>query len=213
MPHVVWDWNGTLLDDLDLVIDSVNAALAEYDVEPITPDGYRNHYTRPVVLFYERLLGRPVDDDEWHRLDLEFQSAYRANLPRARLTGDAAAALASVDAIGAPQSILSMFPHEALVRAVSSLRIDSFFSRIDGLRGVRGEQKAQSLARHLEALSVEPGNCVMIGDSLDDAKAGASVGVPVVLYDGGSHHVLELHETGAPVASSLLEAIRLAGLI
>ena len=80
MKHVVWDWNGTLLHDLEQVVNSVNAALGTLGVEPIDADGYRAGYTRPVVKFYEHLLGRPVSDQEWERLDIEFHDAYREAL-------------------------------------------------------------------------------------------------------------------------------------
>ena len=62
MAHVVWDWNGTLLDDLEIVVEAVNSSLALFDAAPITADGYRDLYTRPVKLFYDRLLGRARSD-------------------------------------------------------------------------------------------------------------------------------------------------------
>ena len=62
MRHVIWDWNGTLVDDLPIVVDAVNASLAGIGAGPIVADDYRDHYTRPVRVFYDRLLGRAVTD-------------------------------------------------------------------------------------------------------------------------------------------------------
>ena len=53
----------------------------------------------------------------------------------------------------------------------------------------------------------------MIGDSLDDAVAAQEVGVPCVLYDGGSHHRRELDAAGVPVAQSLVAALQLGGVV
>ena len=58
MIHVVWDWNGTLVEDLPIVVESVNAALDAIGEVPITEDDYRAYFTRPVGQFYERLLER-----------------------------------------------------------------------------------------------------------------------------------------------------------
>ena len=58
--HIVWDWNGTLFDDLDVVVRSVNHGLEGFGAIPIDLDGYRSHYTRPVKLFYDRLIGREI---------------------------------------------------------------------------------------------------------------------------------------------------------
>ena len=49
--HVVWDWNGTLLDDLPIVLASVNVGIEPYRSTPVTLDDYRTHYTRPVKRF------------------------------------------------------------------------------------------------------------------------------------------------------------------
>jgi phosphoglycolate phosphatase-like HAD superfamily hydrolase len=87
--------------------------------------------------------------------------------------------------------------------------------RVDGNRGHSGETKSEHLADHVDALRAALGidamACVVIGDSLDDARAARAVGVPCVLYDGGSHHRRELDAAGVPVASSLLEAVELGG--
>ncbi len=72
MHHVVWDWNGTLFDDLHIVVDAVNTSLALFGEGPIDAATYRDHYRRPVALFYESLLGRSVDETMWRTIDEEF---------------------------------------------------------------------------------------------------------------------------------------------
>ena len=58
--HVIWDWNGTLFDDLHIVVEGVNASLRMLGLATIGPDEYRASYRRPVNLFYEDLLGREI---------------------------------------------------------------------------------------------------------------------------------------------------------
>lgn len=214
--HVIWDWNGTLADDLGLVVGAVNEALRPFGAGPIVPDDYRTHYTRPVHLFYERLLERPVTGEEWEELDRRFHEAYRAGLTGLRLAADALPALERVGGSGATQSILSMFPHEELVPLVAGRGLAGHFLRVDGLRGPAGERKAAHLAAHLEGLRGDLGHGfdgrrpVMIGDALDDARAALEAGIGCVLYDGGSHHRTELEAAGVPVAGTLLEAVEAA---
>lgn len=208
--HVVWDWNGTLLDDLRIVVAAVNASLAALDAPPIDADAYRDHYTRPVPVFYERLLGRPITPREWAHIDEVFHRVYRASLDGARLTGDAGAALDAVAASGATQSLLSMWWHEELLPATRRFGIDGYMTRIDGNRGEAGETKLRHLASHLAALGRD--RAVVIGDSLDDGWAAREMGVPCVLYDGGSHHRRELAALGVPIAGSLVEAVELAAV-
>lgn len=211
MQHVVWDWNGTLFDDLEQVVEAVNVGLSPYGLS-ITLDDYREYYTRPVKVFYERLLQHPLDEQEWLELDRRFHDGYRRMLERARLTSDARDALEQVRSRGATQSLLSMFPHHELVPLVSRIGIAGYFDRVDGLRGPAGDTKARYLERHLTNLieGEEASRVLVIGDTPDDAMAAAHVGARCVLYHNGSHHRSDLEGLGVPVVGSLVEAIDLA---
>ncbi|MCP4304372.1 MAG: HAD family hydrolase [bacterium] len=209
MRHVIWDWNGTLVDDLPVVVAAVNASLEELDAPLITADDYRTHYTRPVRVFYDRLLGRAVTDAEWSGIDSTFHTVYAESVERIPLTADAEQAIAAVAAAGASQSILSMWWHEDLVPEVVRHGLDHAMVRVDGNTHDAGETKARLLEIHLGHLGMN-GSSAMIGDALDDAHAAITVGIPCVLYDGGSHHRSELEAVKVPVAGSLAEAAGMA---
>jgi phosphoglycolate phosphatase-like HAD superfamily hydrolase len=207
--HLVWDWNGTLLDDLSLVVDATNASLALAGGAPVTAEDHRRDFRRPIRSYYEFVLGRPVDAAEFVRLDEAFHEAYRAGLTTCRLTADARSAIA---AWAGTQSLLSMWFHHELVPTVDRHGLTALLARVDGLRAsIGGGFKAPHLDAHLRALGVDGRDCVLIGDSVDDAYAAAEVGAQVVLYAGGFTHESRLRETGWPVATTLTEAVRLAG--
>ena len=206
MRHVIWDWNGTLVDDLEVVVDAVNTSLSAIGEGPIDADDYRDHYTRPVRRFYDRMLGRAVRDSEWAAIDETFHRTYVEHLHRVPLTHDAEEAIAAVAAAGATQSILSMWWHHDLVPEVTRRGLSDIMVRVDGNTEDAGESKARLLEHHLAVLDADV-TPVMIGDATDDALAGRTVGIPVILYDGGSHHHEELAGLGVPIAGSLLEAV------
>lgn len=177
---------------------------------PIDEDGYRDHYTRPVRAFYDSLFGRPITDVEWEGLNDGFHDEYLSSVDGAGLTSDTLAALTVVEGLGWSQSLLSMSPQEWLERIVESKGVKGRFSLVDGLRVPTGGLKAHHMVEHLEALDLDPERTVVVGDTPDDAVAARHVGAHVVLYDGGSHHLPHLEGMGAPVASSLLEAVEVA---
>lgn len=222
MRHIIWDWNGTLLDDRQLVVDALNAVLVDVGVAPVDLDTYQRAYTRPLDAFYARLLGRPVAPQEWPHIDTVYYAHYVQGVGEVGLAHDALEALQTVESAGARQSLLSMYRHDALVPLVERFGLHDRFVRVDGDRQGGGGPKAPLLAEHLRHLDVDgsrggarqpPTSVVMIGDALDDARAAASVGIPCVLYDGGSHPRRELEATGMPVASSLQQAVALAGIV
>ena len=66
---------------------------------------------------------------------------------------------------------------------------------------------------HLAALGLDGADCVLVGDSVDDAEAAEAVGAGCVLYSGGFTDIDRLRATGRPVAHTLTEAVRLAQAI
>lgn len=209
MRRVVWDWNGTLFDDLELVLEAVNRGVEMLGIGAITLDDYRTHYTRPVKMFYDRIAGREVSESEWREIDHRFHDGYRELLARARPTRGAVPALDAVRAAGVPQSLLSMFPHPDLIPLVSKLGLATYFDRIDGLRGPPGDTKRAYLEAHLRNLigDTDPADVLVIGDTPDDAVAASHVGARCVLYHNGAHHRQELEAIGVPVVDSLLAAV------
>ena len=206
--HLVWDWNGTLLDDLTLVVSSTNSAFASVGGRSVDSDEHRRTFRRPVAEFYAEVLGRAVDAEEFGQLDRIFHDAYRLGLTTTTLAADAMAAIKSWPG---GQSLLSMWFHDELVPALETYGLTGLFTRVDGLRTeIGGDLKAGHLSRHLVELGVSGDDAVMIGDSLDDSVAAASVGAAVVLYTGGFTHPARLRASGLPVADTLVEAVELA---
>jgi phosphoglycolate phosphatase-like HAD superfamily hydrolase len=206
--HLVWDWNGTLLDDLSLVVEATNRAFAAVGGRSLDSDEHRRTFRRPVAEFYAEILERAVDAEEFGRLDRIFHDAYRLGLTTTSLAADAMQAIRSWPGT---QSLLSMWFHSELVPAIETYGLAGVFTRVDGLRTeVGGDLKAGHLAQHLAELGTSGDRAVLIGDSLDDALAAESVGAAAVLYTGGFTHPVRLRASGRPVADTLVEAVRLA---
>jgi phosphoglycolate phosphatase-like HAD superfamily hydrolase len=206
--HLVWDWNGTLLDDLKLVVDATNVCLATVGGPVITADEHRRDFRRPILDYYAHVLERPVDEVEFQLLDDAFHDAYRRGVADVRLAPDALEAMAKWPGT---QSLLSMYFHDELLVEVERHGLGARLVRVDGLPGtVGGHRKATFLERHLEALAVDPAEVVLVGDSVDDGDAARAAGAAAVLYAGGFTDVALLKATGLPVAHSLVEAVELA---
>lgn len=204
--HLVWDWNGTLLNDLEIVVGATNAAFASIGGPAVTADDHRRDFRRPISDYYARVLGRPVTMQEFAALDAVFHRVYRESLSGAVLAADALDAMASWTGT---QSLLSMWFHHELVPTVG--RFGLSFVRVDGLRDeLGGGFKAAHLKTHLAELGFDGSTVCLIGDSVDDADAAEAVGARCVLYAGGFTHPDNLRARGVPVADTLLDAVRLA---
>ncbi|MEU6713088.1 HAD hydrolase-like protein [Nonomuraea sp. NPDC046802] len=202
--HIIWDWNGTLFHDIDAVVGATNEVFKPYALPVMTADGFRAVYTRPIWVAYERMLGRPLAEGEWELLDNGFHEHYFRLSDVCGLAADAELALTSWTGT---QSLCSMAPHAHLVPKVDSFGITRHFTRIDGLLGGTGGEKAAHMTLHIEAIGVDPGEVLVIGDSVDDGLAAKHVGAKAVLYTGGMTTRAELESTGLPVVDTLAEAL------
>jgi len=207
--HVVWDWNGTLLDDTHAVLKSVNRVCLHFGREEVSLAEWRAMFSRPLLACYERLLGRPLSTRDWAEIDLLYHEEYRALLDTCRL------------ATGVPdhlhdwpgtQSLLSMWFHDELVPLITTYGLVGLFTRVDGLRlATGGGSKAEHLAEHLHHQGLDPADVVVIGDVADDAEAARHVGARAVLVTTGVVDRARLEATGAPVVDSIPEALARLG--
>ena len=205
--HVVWDWNGTLLADLNLVVAATSVGIEASGGYVVDLLAYRTAFQRPLRVFYEQLLGTPLDDAAWTRAEGAFHDHYRRELPSCHLVDGAEEALDTLDSAGLSQSLLSMWGHDQLVALLQQRELEHWFSRIDGDRHYDGGGKAARLHDHLLAVGVSADDTVLIGDAVDDAHAAQSVGAQVLLVAEHSSHTRASLVAAGPVVSDLAAAV------
>jgi phosphoglycolate phosphatase-like HAD superfamily hydrolase len=208
--HVVWDWNGTILDDNHAVLAAVNAVCADYGREPVTLDEWRAIFRRPLLDCYSDLLKRPLTATEFTRIDRIYHHAYRPLIPTCGLTPGVPAELHRWRDNGGGQSLLSMWFHDELVPLVAEFGLTDLFDRIDGLRTDIGGagSKAAHLIDHIAAQGLDPRDVLVIGDVKDDAVAAAQAGARCVLVTTGIESRAALRASGAPVVDTIADALR-----
>ncbi|MDX6281475.1 MAG: hypothetical protein QOH03_2546 [Kribbellaceae bacterium] len=207
--HIVWDWNGTLLHDNEVVLAAVNDVCAEFGRAPLRWEEWQQFYSRPVRACYERVLERSLDDDDWARVDRLYHDRYDLLLHTSVLAPGVPDELIAWREAGRTQSLLSMWFHSQLVPTIDGHGLTVLFQRVDGLPGeLGGESKTEHLVRHLEAQGLASADVVMIGDVVDDAQAAAAVGAPCILVATGAMSRTALESTGVPVAGTITEAMR-----
>lgn len=210
--HIVWDWNGTLFDDQDLVVATTNFSMRAIGIErQTTYTEYRLQYRRPLREFYRIIAGRVVAEHEWVVLDTAFGEYYDSHRSEYKLHHDALAAMDAWAPRG--QSLLSMYGHEKLTEHLGELGLMSRFSQIDGRPPALDlGPKSKYLAAHMMRLraadpTLEPDQVGIVGDCVDDAEAALGNGAAAVLFSGGTTDRTVLETAGVPVVDSLIEAV------
>jgi len=120
VPYVLWDWNGTLLDDTDAAIGALNAVLRRRGLPAVSRAWYRAHFAFPVRPVYAA-CGIDLAHEDWDALAQEYHDAYAA-LPK-RLNAEARTALSRVRSAGGGQSIISALRQDLLKLTTTRLAL------------------------------------------------------------------------------------------
>ena len=208
--YVIWDWNGTLLDDTAAALETLNDMLAKRGSPEIGMEFYRDNFRFPVKPFYEK-IGVVLEGEDWDALAREYHDVYAAK--EKRLAADAKEAVLEVRRRGAGESIVSALRQDLLERDTERFGIRRDMDWLFGVDNLDGRSKTDRAKEALSAIcgrkGVSPDETVLVGDSLHDAEVATAIGVRCILYGGGSHSPARL-ATAGPVAATLMDAVRLA---
>ena len=206
MTSVIWDWNGTLLDDTQAALDTLNAMLAKRGGRRIAMDFYRDHFAFPVKPFYEA-IGVRLGNEDWDALAREYHDIY-AEQPKG-LNAETFAALEYAKGMGARQAIVSALRQDLLSAITEELGVARYMDFVYGVDNLDGRSKIERAHELVAAMGVAPQDAVLIGDSLHDKEVADAIGVRCVLCAQGSHAAWRLREV-APTGDTLMEAVRMA---
>ena len=215
--HIIWDWNGTLLDDGNLTVRAAQAALAAvgHPME-LTRPIWRQVATRPLEITYEKLAGTTLTASQWQTINTVWLETYLAGFGEVALNPLARPALAEAAAHGLTQSIVSLHFEKELLHDVAALGVDGYFTSVTGSHGGGigvSLSKADIVQNQLAELGIEPQQALMIGDMKDDGDEATKAGVPAILVSTGDTSRERLVASGYPIADSLLDAVQMTSLI
>lgn len=200
--HIIWDWNGTLLNDTGLCVCVLNGLLAKRSRAPISKDAYRMHFGFPVVHFYE-YLGFDTDQDSFEAVSREFINDYESRwLKECALHQQATEILSKFNDCGVSHSILSAAEQSALEKGVQHFGIDGFFIGQIGTEDIYARGKIEQGRKWIKRLPWKPSEVLLIGDTEHDYEVAQAIGTDCLLMAHGHHSPERLQKTGAPVMAS-----------
>ena len=200
--HVLWDFNGTLLDDVRAGMDSANRLLTAHGLAPLVSlDAYRAEFGFPIKDYYRR-LGFDFEKTPYEELAREWVPYYLDCSRSTGLAADAEEALRTCEALGLSQVVLSASERDMLEGQIEALGIRPYLAEVLGLNNIHAHSKEhvgmEWRQRHPTA------RALLVGDTLHDASVARAIGADCILLACGHQSRVRL-ETAKPlfVADSL----------
>lgn len=200
--HVIWDWNGTLLDDAELCVEVMNGVLSRRQLAPLTAETYAAAFRFPVREYY-RELGFDFERETFEIIGTEFIAGYSAGEARCGLREDARSTLEGVESLGLRQSVLSASQQARLEHQVRRLDVHAHFEALVGLDDHYAAGKIDVGQKWMKQSDVDPLRALLVGDTDHDVEVARALGVQCVLVPSGHQSTARLARTGAEVLPSL----------
>lgn len=200
---LIWDFNGTLLDDVDLGIFCANEMLSRRGL-PVIPDRerYFELFGFPIEGYYRR-LGFDFSREPYETLAHEWIAEYRARERDLPLREGARELLAAVRAAGVPQTILSATESSMLREQLGDLGILDCFDEVVGRDDIYAPDKTALASRW--AKERNPGRCLLVGDTGHDLACARAAGFDCLLVRGGHSSDEDLDAADCRVANDLYD--------
>jgi phosphoglycolate phosphatase len=200
--HVIWDWNGTLLDDAWLCIEVMNGLLGRRGMPLLDAERYQRLFAFPVREYY-RWLGFDFAVEPFEKVGTEFIEGYQARQHECRLQTGAREALAEIARRSLTQSVLSASQRSRLMAQAEALNVRSSFVRLIGLEDHYAGGKLEQGRRWIAELGLDSRSVLLVGDTDHDAEVAREMGVRCLLVPSGHQSAEKLLASGATVLASL----------
>jgi len=180
---IVWDWNGTIVDDTRLTFDIYCRECEEYDLERMDFEQYKSRFYFPVKKFYEEV---GLDGEKYAALADKFAEVYRRSWREIKIHSGVESYLEENRARGISQFILSAYKQNELLEMVEFFGLGKYFTDIAGISDNLAQSKIHSGKKLIEKNGVCIKKTIMIGDTTHDFEVAVALGIDVILVSWGT---------------------------
>jgi len=204
--NIIWDWNGTLLNDIDLCISSINRLLEKRKLPLIKKDYYKEIFTFPVIDYYKK-IGFDFNKEPFEVPALEFINEYKKNFFSCSLHHGAGEILDYFNKKSKNQYILSAMEQGELEQTVKHFGIEHYFIELIGIRNHYAFSKIEFGKELLKRRNLLVKKTCLIGDSVHDFEVAMELGISCILLSNGHQAKERLLQLNVPVYDRLEDLV------
>lgn len=204
--HIIWDWNGTLLDDVQLCADIMNNLLKARLLPTITLKTYREIFTFPVKDYYIK-AGHDFANESFGKIGRDFIDEYEKRKTECALYPYAAEVLEILHSLKIEQHLLSAYKQNNLEDIIKHFGINEYFNSVMGLDHIYADGKIE-LGKQLMNEILRNGKeskVLLIGDTIHDYEVAKVLNIDCLLVSSGHQNNEKLKYLNIPVIKNLKE--------
>ena len=203
--YILFDWNGTLIDDLQMNLDIEDYLLSKRNLPLLeSKEFYLENFGFPIKDFYE-LCGFDFKKESYSEIAEEYGIEYKKRIKDTKLFDDVIPSLEKLKNSGYKLLIVSATEHNTLVSQVESYGIGEYFEKVIGTENNLGKSKVQAALDWFGKQNIKSENVIFVGDTVHDSETAKAIGCECFLVPRGHNSKRRLEKTGAQIFSSLEE--------
>ncbi|MDX9882479.1 MAG: HAD hydrolase-like protein [Prolixibacteraceae bacterium] len=203
---IIWDWNGTLLDDTNICIKTINFLLARRGLPLLNTDRYRNIFTFPVKDYYAE-IGFDFKKEPFEVPAREYIDQYNREVMNCGLHRGAVGVLQHFRSIGKQQLVLSAMEQPLLEQTLAQHRIIHFFDKISGLDNHYAHSKIDNGKALIKQMELPPAETCLVGDTIHDYEVAQELGCHCILIANGHQSEERLRKTGCKIITDITKLL------
>jgi phosphoglycolate phosphatase len=201
---IIWDWNGTLLDDTEICINGINTLLADRNLPLLNTIRYREIFTFPVRDYYEK-AGFDFHQEPFDIPAMQFIDFYKDHIVDAMLFPEVLETLEYFKEKGFRQTVLSAMENDFLHQSIMDKGIYEYFELIAGINDHFAHSKTMQARMLINRLKVNPDQTTLIGDTIHDYEVAQEIGCKVLLIANGHQSAERLKKLDCQIINNLSE--------
>ena len=203
---IIWDWNGTLLNDTELCVQTMNKMLAKRNLQQLSIAKYKDVFSFPVKDYYQK-IGFNFITEPFEIPALEFIENYNGRVQTCTLHENSIPILKYFQSVGIRQFILSAMKQDALDLCLEQQQVSHFFDHVSGLDNHYAASKLKNGQLLISEFDLNASQLVLIGDTVHDFEVASALGCQCILIANGHQSRPILESTGGLIIDELSQLI------
>lgn len=203
---LIWDWNGTLLNDVEVNRKVINEMLLKRGLKQLDVATYKKTFCFPVKNFHTR-IGIDLEKESIQTISEEYMELYKKYETEIELQEDASFILDEIHARGIDQYILSAASQKDLLYWLDSFHLTGKFKKVYGSDTICATGKNVIGRKLMEENNLDIEKVLLIGDTLHDVEVAEALGIKCICYSGG-HNSFDLLSQKAHVITKLNDLLK-----
>lgn len=204
--HIFFDFNGTLINDVDLCLELLNNLLSEQKKPSVDINKYKEIFTFPIKDYYIA-AGIDLQMDSFEDLSIKFINEYQPRSLECGLFSDVIPTIKKLKAESIHTYILSASEKNNLVEQCKFYNLLPLFDEILGIDNIHAGGKVSLALDFMKRTNINPNEALLIGDTIHDYEVASAIGVECRLVSTGHQSVNVLKKANTKIYPTLHEAV------